>query len=252
VRAVNADGAVVSARLLSSLVSLVALAAVSSALAGCGGGSPASAFNPTSGSAPSRAQALSYANAVNLQASDLHSAVVASQGSVGKAPKPGDVELDRCYGAANPYNLVLKVVSPTFRGTTPGAFIQVNSTVEVEPAAALAAHNLAAIRTSRGLACLKRFLPRALSQTGVAHYGPVTITPLPALPSVPGSFGIRLATTVSGPTTGPIPFTADELGFATGPAEVSLTATSAPQPIPTEDEERLLAVLYRRAQAHSL
>ena len=49
-----------------------------------------------------------------------------------------------------------------------------------------------------------------------------------------------------------LPFTVDELGFVSGPAEISLMAMGAPQPVPTEAAEHLLAVLYRRARAHSL
>jgi hypothetical protein len=234
--------------LLPTLGSLVALAAAGCALAGCAGGSPAAASNPNS-SAPTRAQALVYANAVNLQATDLNGVIVASPGHEGKAPTPGDVELDRCVGAANPDTRVLKVVSPAFQGTTSGAFEQFSSTVEVEPTAAVVARNLAAIRSSRGLACLKRILPRDF---GHSPHGSVTVTRLPEMPAVPGSFAIQVTTTISRNATRPIPFAIELSGFAAGHAEVGLLTVSAPQPIPTEATEHLLAVLYGRAQAHSL
>jgi hypothetical protein len=50
----------------------------------------------------------------------------------------------------------------------------------------------------------------------------------------------------------PIPVYFDELGFMSGPAEISLTAIGIGKPIPVEIEQRLEVLLYGRAKAHKL
>jgi hypothetical protein len=44
----------------------------------------------------------------------------------------------------------------------------------------------------------------------------------------------------------------DVFGFLSGPAEIELTATGFTTPVLSATEQRLLALLYSRAQAHVL
>jgi hypothetical protein len=44
----------------------------------------------------------------------------------------------------------------------------------------------------------------------------------------------------------------DVLGFISGASEIDLTAVGFPHPVPAEAEQRLMSLLYTRAQAHKL
>jgi hypothetical protein len=57
--------------------------------------------------------------------------------------------------------------------------------VEVQPSEAIAAQNLAAVRTARGLACLKRSVPQSLAKGGAgsgSRFGAPTVSRLPTFP----------------------------------------------------------------------
>jgi hypothetical protein len=80
--------------------------------------------------------------------------------------------------------------------------------------------------------------------------GRVAISPLPHLLS--RSFALRIVIPLSFARAGSVPFHThvyvDALGFVTGPAEISLTATGFSSPVPTATEQRLLSLLYSRAK----
>ena len=204
-----------------------------------------------------KAQAVEYAHAVNLRVDDLPGMRVTKPEGEGNAPGRQDRELATCDGGPNPERLIAKIHSATFTGATEGEDEEIKSNVEVEPTEALAAKSDAVALSQRFLRCLVRLLPGTFEKaTGRAHYGRATVSRLPTpLPGVEGSFGVEITTTVtSAARVGqpPIPVYIDEFGFVSGPVEVSLASFGAPQPVPTEASERLLALLHSRAEAHKL
>jgi hypothetical protein len=51
---------------------------------------------------------------------------------------------------------------------------------------------------------------------------------------------------------GPFNIYVDWLGYAVGPAVITLVDVGNPRPFPTATEQRLVSLLYRRAKAHNL
>ena len=182
-------------------------------------------------------------------------------------PRPIDRALDRCIGGVSPNRRIVDIQSSKFSWTLAGQFERVNSAVEVMPTTALATFSNAASRSSRGLACAKRYIPALIAKqsTGRVEIGPATISRLPdPLPGVDGSFGYRIAFTVTvagGGTEETVDYTAeqtrrirfdiDAFGFISGPAEINMIALGAPRPVSKRVEERLLRLLYNRTKGQS-
>ena len=181
-----------------------------SALAGCGSGDTAAIPAPSAArgtGAVTKTQAVAYARAVNLRATDLPRMNARSPEHEGKAPTRLELALARCDGELNPLHRVLNRVSPTFTSPTEDGgereseHEEIHSSVEVLPTPAIAAGHNAAQISPRGLDCIKRFFPAAFakSDTRRLRYGPVTLQHLPnPLPGVLGSFAVRIATSVLG------------------------------------------------------
>jgi len=129
----------------------------------------------------------------------------------------------------------------------------VSSSVTVLATSALAAKELAAIRSGHVRTCLAHYLGLLFSGQRYEGFtvGPVSIesgTP-PALGTA-GGFGWRVSTTIVGHGIA-IPFYMDILGFVNGPAEVALLAYGFPRPFPAVIEQRLFSLLAERAKARS-
>lgn len=230
---------------------------IASALAfgalGCGGSSQPStrsgASNVPRSVVPPRAA--SFANAVNLVASDAAGMSLITPATQSTQPMPANEELAHCSGGVVPDQLAV-FRSATFG--TAGRRETVRSAVEVLPTAAIAARNNRAARSPLGRACLVRFLDQgqdAPTGEGASH-GRVSVTPIAnPLVGAEGAFGLRLTTTASGARRGAAParLYTDESGFA-GAAEINLTATGVSKPVPSSTELRLLALLDQRADAH--
>jgi hypothetical protein len=240
---------------------LLLLVATGALAAGCGsgGGSSASSGSPVAGTSIAKARAVAYADAINLGGADVPGATIVKSEGEAKAPTLAGVELARCTGGVSPELRIVNIHSPAFRVASASERGRVRSAVEVMPSAALAARNNAAARSARGRSCLARFLARALPEqsTGPLRHGPVSISSLPnSLPGADGSFGLRLATTAIGRNLrgGQIltRVYTDVFGFVSGPAEINLTATGLPRPVPSATEQRLLSLLFGRAQEHKL
>jgi hypothetical protein len=239
----------------------IAATAACSGLSACGGrtAAPAGSAASTADRPITKAQAAAYAQAVNLRAADLPHMTVTAPEQAGKAPGRQDRELATCDGGPDPGRVIAKIHSASFGGAVEGEDEGIKSNVEVEPTDALAAQSGAVALSPRFVRCIKRFLPRVFGEAngrGRARYGRATVSRLPTpLPDVKESFGVRIATTVTSTARvgqPPIPVYIDEFGFVSGRVEVSLTAFGAPQPVPTETAERLLALLRSRAEAHTL
>lgn len=242
-------------------------AAACGIVSGCGGSGPSAGSASVSARAPiTKAQATAYARAVNLQAADLPEMSIISP--EGEGTGPSDNALSRCVGGVNPDHRIVDIHSAKFGLTLTGQFARLNSAVEVMPTAALTTLNNAASRSRRGLMCAKRYIPALVAKqgTGRIEYGPVTISRLPdMLPGVDGSFGYRIAFTVTVRGAGTeeradymaqqvrrIRFNIDAFGFISGPAEINMIALGAPRPVSKQVEERLLMLLYNRTKGQSI
>jgi hypothetical protein len=237
---------------------------------GCGSSKQArtdasSTSHGTSIAAASRAkaQATGFAHMVNLVGTDVPQMRLTAPERERKRPTRSAEEVERCAAGTVPERTVL-IRSATFRsenGPERGALEpeveQVRSAVEVMPTAALAVHGNALARSARARLCLKRALARSSEASAPLRRGAISVSSLPSpLPGVPGSFGLRIASTVAATPLGARPgrehVYMDRFAFVVGAAEIKLTATGAPRPVPTATERRLVALLYNRAKAHRL
>jgi hypothetical protein len=251
-----------SSRLLRPGVAGCATLLTAGLLAGCGGGgaSVVGVTPPTSESI-TKAQAVAYAHAVNLQPGDLPG--FTSSSSEAEAPKPGRLALEeiRCSGSASPARRIAQIESTEFTAEIKRDFYGkiMKSTVEVWPTPALVALNNSPSRKSRARACVVRFL-EALhkrinrERKGRRPIGPFTITTVPdSLPGVSHSFKTTINETLL-LRTGAIRAHVyrDIFEFITGPAEIELEAIGYGHPVPTSTEAKALQLLINRATAHAI
>jgi hypothetical protein len=228
--------------------------------AGCGSSHSATVTSANAASgAIGKAQAQSYAREVNLAAADVPGSTVRSlERERTKASRAG-LEFARCAGGVSPERRVVDIVSPKLRLGKAAQAVDVKSSVEVMPSAALAAQNEAASRGIRGRSCLTSLLPQVLGNVSSARvrFGPLHASPLPnLLPAGKESYGVRISTTLLSTTLAgkPIrlPLYLDQFDILAGPAAVNLSVSALGHPPPTATERRLLSLLYDRAQAHKL
>ena len=233
------------------------LVGAAATLFGCGGSSHSSTASTasTSHSSPAKTRAIAYAHAVNLTLADVPGARIVAGEREDQAPPPAAIRVARCAGAVDPRLRIIDIDSAKFALGAPGQ--QVKSGVEVLPSAALAARNLAAVKSTRGQACLARFLSQAVLASTHTQSGHVSISSLPnLLPGSQGYVGLRVRIPIS--TRNPIngkqvqtQTTLDEFAFVAGSAEITLSARAIKAPIPTATERRLLALLTSRAHEHT-
>jgi hypothetical protein len=227
------------------------------------GGSPQTAAvdpnNPTTGGgSPTKAQATAFADAVNLTAGDLPGYTVSPTAESALQAASESAELYRCAGVADWRPPVAEVSSKTFMGSGPeGEELiegeeQIRSSVAMMPTAALAARDLAAIRSKGGEACLEKALSKGASEGSGGQTPYVSVSraedPLKAS-DVDGSFEYEMSTSVSQESGATLVHWIDILGFVKGPAEVTLTAGGSSGYVAPETEQHLLSVLFKRAQA---
>jgi hypothetical protein len=264
---------------LGTLLVLSALLALAALLAGCGsdGPSPATgtattttaataaagsaATSPTTGvhtvvsthasqtARISRAQAVAFAHAVNLRASDIPGMQTSGQ----EGEHHGNGEVARCLGAAHTDSLA-EIRSLSFKSkNASGEGLGVQSEVTVLPSSAAAAREMAAFRTPRVKACVERIVERSLAKarTGrIAKSKPSFTWASADIPGTEGSYAVRVVMPFANNETGiSASYYADILAFASGPAVVELVADGAPQPNSSPSEERLLSLLLIRAKS---
>ena len=247
-------------QLLRLAVTGLVIVATGGVLAGCGTtGTSGVLARQDTGTPITKAQATAYAHAINLRAADLPEMNASSPEHERKAPTHAELELARCDGELNPELRVIDRASPTFTASAEEENEEIHSSVEVLPTQAVAARHNAAQVSPRGLRCIRHFIPASIAKhnTRRLHYGPVTLSHLPnPLPGVAGSFAVEITTSVIGipsqiAATPPHVYI-DVLGFISGTSEINLTAVGFPEPVPEEAEQRLVSLLYTRAQANKL
>ena len=110
------------------------------------------------------------------------------------------------------------------------------------PSTAVATAYVAAFSTSRGRKCLER----TVSGTQAKVISAISL----AVPVGPGSVGVRTRVRFGRP--GFAQLYIDEFFFVAGPTVVSLIASYGEKPTAPATEDRLLSLLYSRAEAHRL
>jgi hypothetical protein len=247
-----------------------AILAVAAVVGGCGGTHSTTAHSANSGGAAiTRARVALYAHEVNLRPSDLPdappsgtegedtsseaTAAATPCGGIGILAEPGTIHSARFvrgYGT-DPDN--------------PPPFESLYSTVRIVGSAAVSARDVAADRTTDVRDCIRRVLLAARGDRGplVRQSDIVSVRPEP-LPAGHNSFGLAVTFhTVylqakpggrrSHLDTGPsnIELVQDILGFASGPAEITFTDLHEVGHEAAAKEQRLLSLLYTRAEAHN-
>jgi hypothetical protein len=209
-----------------------------------------------------KAQAIAFAQAVNLTAADLPGFKATSKHEHEHATateKRLEHELLRCTGGALiSRGGVAEVSSKNFKLEHNALELNVNSEVSVAQTPAAAAKELAAIRSNRVRGCVSHYLNLLLknqllkNQKSPAIADSISISisrGTPPAPGTTGSFGWQITATITAHATKLPFFYIDILGFVYGPAEVSLFSSGALKPFPAAIQEHLYRLLLQRAKA---
>jgi hypothetical protein len=215
-----------------------------------------SARHATTG-APSRAQALAFAHAVNLSVADIPEASVEKKHTAAAtaSERRESQACERRAGWRNPHTIA-QASSPKLKRGQELEIERVTSSVSVLGSEQAVARQFALLSSPPVRACLARVLAHSLDDRRIseARWGHVSISRLPVnAPGTSATFGLRVLATLELPFSEvSVPFYEDVLGFAIGRAQVVLAAASATQPVPATTEQELLSLLLARARAHPL
>jgi hypothetical protein len=217
----------------------------------------ARSVSPGSQSAPTtKAEADAFARAVNLRASDLPGAT-AIRGAIFDR-EAVQYEALRCGRRGTAGEAPVGGGESWLNNTNE----DVASIVEVAPSPHLAETELAALGSRRGRTCLTRALGRALSfelhgESEWSHAVKVTFVPVAELIGNK-ALAIHVIAKLppieeeNPPPKPPVRYiTVDGAFFRVGPAEVAFFVLGN-APLPQATEDRLLALLHSRAEAHRL
>jgi hypothetical protein len=245
-----------------------ALCALGAVVAGCGGSGATRTTPRTATHAaatrlrspalrPTRAEALAYARAVNLKASDIAEATVSQKRTRSRSNTAATGrEVGRCERFVSHQHRLAEKSSSMF---TRGAELEkeeMGSGVTVVADQRLAARTVTAIGSRAAHHCLERALSRALARESLhgAHFRRVRVSGIPVrAPGAAAAAGIRVSASVTIPYAEVnVPFYVDALACAVGRAEVWLITISITQPVPAITERQLFSRLLSRAEAHVL
>jgi hypothetical protein len=184
-----------------------------------------------------------------------------------KHETPAEKRLERklasCTGGAlEAHDNLVEVSSKNFKLERSILHFSVSSEVSVARTAALAAGELAAIRSSRVRSCLSRYLKQYFQnqllkeEKSRAIINPNSISlsiahGTPPAPGATGSFGWRITAKFAVHNIR-LPFYIDILGFVDGRAKVSLFSIGALRPFPATIQEHLYWLLLKRAETHNI
>jgi hypothetical protein len=199
-------------------------------------------------------QAVAFARAVNLRATDVPGFKASKKHEhETAAEKRLDDEFRRCAGVGDRNRQVAEVSSNEYEREDNAGARSVESEVIVWRTRRLAARDLAALRSRRGRQCASHYFDSQFK--GLipgARVSPVRISSAsPPAPGTTGSFGWRITVTITAPHLR-LPVYTDALGFAYGPAAIMLVSFGAPMPVPAATQQRLFALLLKRAKLHSV
>ncbi len=225
-------------------------------------GSSTQPSSPSTGGSTSvkkaKAQALAFAQAVNLRPGDVpgYRASLKEKERSDPAEKRASAELQHCMGRTTANKPLLEQSSLNFQRGGSIAQQSVSSAVTVAGTSTVATTELKAIRSARARSCLTRYIEQLFKglATRGGGIGPVTIAHgTPPAPNATGSFGLRVNTAIvlkANGRTARIPFFLDILGFVYGATEVTLQTSGIPVPFPAATEQQLYTLLLSRARAH--
>lgn len=225
---------------------------VSLILAALGGGHDARALAPPDSAiaAITKTEALAFAQAVNLRASDLEGAMRLSAGEPSEESSPGDGLHCGRIGELRSRPLAREASLLDDHDEL------VVSGVVVLESRALAEAQLAALGSPRGRVCLARELGETVSGDGITSFAiKVTVVPVArvlgrgaiglhvlAEQQVELHPGVRHRTLVH----------TDAVLFRVGPAEILFYTLGGRRQFPAATEGRLLTLLHSRAETHKL
>jgi hypothetical protein len=205
------------------------------------------------GGSAAKTQALAFARAVNLTLADVSGFKPSTEhhGETG-TEKRRQRELQSCTGTGlQAGDSIAQESSPDFKLERGILDLSVNSEVSVARTPALAAKELATIRSGHFRACLTKYLNLLFGEQDRpgTSVGPISIVQgTPPAPGASGSFGWRITATITARGV-KLPFFQDMLGFVYGSAEVSLVSSGALRPFPAAVEQQLFSLLLERAKA---
>ncbi len=226
--------------------------------------SAGSSVQPSTSRSITRAQARTYAHAVNLRGYDVPG--MTQVAPEGPTEDGGDWEtFARCNGELRSVHTVVTIHSPTFRYRDRLEDQSVYSTVAVLPSERAADRYLAVLTSARGRTCItysyNRWRLRRAAKRNSLHLGPIAATPLPA--PAPTSYrglgsyratALRLKIQTSYTTRRgrrvQSPLYIEYFAFAYGRAVIALTAESIFRPFPQANEQYLMKMLVGRAEAN--
>jgi hypothetical protein len=211
-----------------------------------------------------RAQASTYAHAVNLRGYDV-------PGMTQVAPEdPADDRgyweaFARCTGEPRSVHTVVTIHSPIFSYRGRLEYESVYSTVAVLPSESAADGYVAVLASTRARACItqnyRRLLLGRTAESKPLSLGQVTVAPLPA--PAPTSYrglgpyrGTALRLTIQSSYTTrrgrrvQLPFYFEDFVFAYGRGVISLTTGSSLRPFPQANTQFLMSILVGRAEAN--
>lgn len=201
--------------------------------------------------APTAAAARAFARVVNLTAADVPGATPAPR----PRPEGEDAKTRRCGGTVNDTGAV-QARSPNLARGTALTREEISSQVTVLANAKLASESIAAIRRPSWRACYERSLRHhfALASSTGIRVQSIRVSSIPVdIRGVEESFGVRILAKLSSVRSNlSIALYLDVFGFAVGPAEIDMDATSYVQAEPARTEHDLLQLMDDRAQLHPL
>jgi hypothetical protein len=188
---------------------------------------------------------------VNLTAVDVPGAAPAPR----PRPEREDAETRRCGGTVDDTGAV-QARSPNLARGAGLTREEISSQVTVLASAKLASESIAAIERPSWRACYGRVLRHHFALDGSAgiRVRSIDVSSIPVhIPGVEASFGVRILAKLSSLKSNlSIALYLDVFGFAVGPAEINLDATSYVQAEPARTEHDLLQLMDDRAGLHRL
>jgi hypothetical protein len=192
---------------------------------------------------------------VNLTAADVPGFRVSSEENGHETPAEKQLKrrMLHCAGGVGDEHGVVELSSKSFERETNALKASVSSEVSIARSSAVAAKELAEIRTARVRECLSHYLNLLFSASRFhGAVGPVSVAHgEPPAPGTTGTFGWRISATITLRSLR-VPIYMDILGFAYGPAEVTLTSSGLIQPFPAAAQQQLFSLLVRRAESHRI